>query len=220
MAYWTVIQVKIISPFKYYLILKSYLHSRYLLVKVEIEYTELSPVNAEVPQGSVLGRLPSANLTRNHYSDFCQRYRWNNDRQFSHCLTNYQPAYLQFNASSKIGEWKPRVLSWLASISPLKEKCVSWSTKTMYNFPKQKVGITKIYWLLRHKSHLTTSNKFLIYKATVKPIWTYRIQHLGMASTSNRNSGTYPVEDLAHDSGRTLVCAIYGYPKGSPNTNS
>jgi hypothetical protein len=29
-----------------------------------------------------------------------------------------------------------------------------------------------------------------------------------------------PIESLAHHSGRTLVCAEYGYPKGSPNTNS
>jgi hypothetical protein len=35
-----------------------------------------------------------------------------------------------------------------------------------------------------------------------------------------RYSGTFPVEDLAHDSGRNLVRAEYGYPKGSPNTNS
>jgi hypothetical protein len=32
----------------------------------------------------------------------------------------------------------------------------------------------------------------------------FRIQH--------RNFGTFPVEDLAHDSGRTLVRAEYGYP--------
>jgi hypothetical protein len=36
----------------------------------------------------------------------------------------------------------------------------------------------------------------------------------------HRNSITFPIESLAHDSGRTLVCAEYGYPKGSPNTNS
>jgi hypothetical protein len=36
----------------------------------------------------------------------------------------------------------------------------------------------------------------------------------------NRNSRTFPIESLALDSGRTLVCAEYGYPKGSPNTNS
>jgi hypothetical protein len=29
-----------------------------------------------------------------------------------------------------------------------------------------------------------------------------------------------PIENLANDSGRTLVCAECGYPKGSPNTNS
>jgi hypothetical protein len=34
------------------------------------------------------------------------------------------------------------------------------------------------------------------------------------------NSRTFPIESLVHDSGRTLVCTEYGYPKGSPNTNS
>jgi hypothetical protein len=36
----------------------------------------------------------------------------------------------------------------------------------------------------------------------------------------HRNSRTFPIESLAHDSGRTLVCAECSYPKGSPNTNS
>jgi hypothetical protein len=42
---------------KCFLILKSYLHSRHFLVKVETEYIELSSVNEGVPQGSVLGSL-------------------------------------------------------------------------------------------------------------------------------------------------------------------
>jgi hypothetical protein len=44
-------------PLNYFLILKSYLHSRHFLVKVEIEYIELPSVNAGVPQDSVLGSL-------------------------------------------------------------------------------------------------------------------------------------------------------------------
>jgi hypothetical protein len=90
-------------------------------------------------------------------------------------------------------------------------------------FAKQKqlgITLTKMYWLLGRRSKLSTSNKLLIYKTILKPIWTYGIQLWGTASTSNRNSRMFPIEIHAHDSGRTLVCAEYGYPKGSPNTNS
>jgi hypothetical protein len=42
-----------------------------------------------------------------------------------------------------------------------------------------------MYWLLGRKSKLCTSNKLLIYKTILKPIWTYGIQLWGTASTSN-----------------------------------
>jgi hypothetical protein len=42
-----------------------------------------------------------------------------------------------------------------------------------------------MYWLLGRKSKLSISNKLLIYKAILKPIWTYGIQLWGMTSNSN-----------------------------------
>jgi hypothetical protein len=55
-------------------------------------------------------------------------------------------------------------------------------------FAKRKqlgITITKMYWLLRRKSKLSTGNKLLIYKTILKPIWAYGIQLWGTASTSN-----------------------------------
>jgi hypothetical protein len=40
-------------------------------------------------------------------------------------------------------------------------------------------------WLLGRKSKLSTTNKLLLYKTILKPIWTYGIQLWGTASTSN-----------------------------------
>jgi hypothetical protein len=42
-----------------------------------------------------------------------------------------------------------------------------------------------MYWLLGRKSQLSLSNKLLLYKTILKPIWTYGIQLWSTASTSN-----------------------------------
>jgi hypothetical protein len=52
---------------------------------------------------------------------------------------------------------------------------------------RKQLGITliKMYWLLKHKSKLSTSNKLHIYRTILRPIWTYGMQLWGTASTSN-----------------------------------
>jgi hypothetical protein len=55
-------------------------------------------------------------------------------------------------------------------------------------FAKRKqlgIFLTKMYWLLGRKSKLSTNSKLLIYKAVLKPIWTYGIQLWGTTSNSN-----------------------------------
>jgi hypothetical protein len=45
--------------------------------------------------------------------------------------------------------------------------------------------LRKLYWIIGRKSQLSVENKLLLYKALLKPIWTYGIQLWGTASTSN-----------------------------------
>jgi hypothetical protein len=61
-------------PLNYFLVLKSYLHSRHFLVKVEIEYTKLSP--RQCPKPSIIPSIHCrpANLTIIYHSNLCRRY--------------------------------------------------------------------------------------------------------------------------------------------------
>lgn len=45
----------------------------------------------------------------------------------------------------------------------------------------------KLYWMMGRNSALTIDNKLLLYKAMLKPIWTYGIQLWGTTSASNRD---------------------------------
>jgi hypothetical protein len=59
------------------------------------------------------------------------------------------------------------------------DRRLTWSRKRLG------ITLTKMYWLLGRKSKRSTSNKLLIYKTILKPIWSYGIQLWGTASTSN-----------------------------------
>jgi hypothetical protein len=88
-------------------------------------------------------------------------------------------------------------------------------TETTRNHPHQNVLVTR------------TQVKTL-YNQQTSHIWNNTETNLDLRNTTlgygfhfqHRNSRTFPIESLANDSGRTLVCTKYGYTKGSPNTNS
>jgi hypothetical protein len=71
-----------------------------------------------------------------------------------------------------------------------------------------------LYWLLGR-------NKLLIYKTLLKTNLDLRNTTLGHGfHFHHRNPRMFSIKSFVHDSGRTLVCAEYGYQKGSPYTNS
>jgi hypothetical protein len=81
-------------------------------------------------------------------------------------------------------------------------------------FTKRKpLGLTlaKMYWLLGRSSRLSLHNKLLLYKAILKPIWTYGIQFWGTASTSN-------IEILERFQSKAL-CIIVDAPWYVPNNH-
>jgi hypothetical protein len=71
-------------------------------------------------------------------------------------------------------------------------------------FAKRKqlgLTLTKMYWLFGRKSLLSLSNKLLLHKTILKPIWTYGIQLWGTASTSN-------IEILEHFQSKALLLIV------------
>jgi hypothetical protein len=93
---------------------KSYLHSRYCLVKIETEYTELSPLNAGVHKRSVLGallyllytadQLTSPESTTATFADDTELVATDSDPAIApHKL---QTNYLQSKTGLRNGEWK------------------------------------------------------------------------------------------------------------------
>lgn len=70
-----------------------------------------------------------------------------------------------------LGIYLDRRLTWKKHI---------WTKRLQLN-----LKLNTLYWLLGQRSKLSLENKLLIYKAILKPIWTYGIQLWGTASKSN-----------------------------------
>jgi hypothetical protein len=65
------------------------------------------------------------------------------------------------------------------------DRRLTWHTHIFAKRKQLRISLTKIHWLLGRKSNLSTNNKLLIYKAILKPVWTYDIQIWGTTSNSN-----------------------------------
>jgi hypothetical protein len=66
------------------------------------------------------------------------------------------------------------------------DRRLTWKSHIEAKRKQIKLTFSKMYWLMGRKSQLFLANKVLLYKAIIKPIWTYGIQLWGSTSASNR----------------------------------
>jgi hypothetical protein len=64
-------------------------------------------------------------------------------------------------------------------------KKLNWKERIVTKRKHIDVITKKLIWLLGRKSPLNLENKILLYKAAIKPIWTYGIELWGCASKTN-----------------------------------
>lgn len=65
------------------------------------------------------------------------------------------------------------------------DKRLTWKQHIKAKREQLKIKTKKMYWLLGPKSQLNLTNKILLYKAILKPVWSYGLELWGTASNSN-----------------------------------
>jgi hypothetical protein len=65
------------------------------------------------------------------------------------------------------------------------DRRLTWRKRIFTKRKQLGMTLTEMHWLIGWKSKLSTRNKIFIYRATLKPLWTYEIQLWGTASTSS-----------------------------------
>ena len=65
------------------------------------------------------------------------------------------------------------------------DRKLTWKKHISEKTKQLKEKLRKFYWLMGRRSKLNIQNKITLYKAVIKPVWTYGIQLWGTASNSN-----------------------------------
>ena len=65
------------------------------------------------------------------------------------------------------------------------DRSLTWKPHIIAKKNQINLKIRQMHWLIGRTSQLTTENKVLLYKAILKPIWTYGVQLWGCAKPSN-----------------------------------
>lgn len=221
-------------PTPYFNLLHSYLRERMFKVKHHEAITNLFPIKAGVPQGSVLGsflyQLYTADLpiSRNvkmatFVDDTALMSTHINMNTASRELQNYLNEIEKWLTAwrMKVNETKSVHTTFTmkkktcpgVSLNSIKipqatevkylglhlDKRLTWKKHITVKSKQLKIQLSKMYWIIGRRSKLSLESKLLLYKAILKPIWTYGIQLWGATSNSN-------LEVLQRFQSKTLRC--------------
>ena len=213
-------KLKLKLPYQFFEILRSYLSERYFRIKLNDHISELHPIKAGVPQGSVLGpvlyTIYSADLPTDINTNTAT---FADDTVMIAC--DIDPEKASNKLQSHIDSFQQWLRKWRITANATKSVQVTYTLKRQtcppvtlngvqlqqsdcakylgihldkrltwqkHIFTKRKqlgLKLTSLNWLLGKSSNMSTENKLLVYKAILKPIWTYGIQLWGSASKSN-----------------------------------
>ena len=70
-------------------------------------------------------------------------------------------------------------------VSSILDQNIIWRNHISAKRKQLDLKLRNMYWIVGRKSQISLPNKLLVYKAILKPIWTYGIQLWGTASNSN-----------------------------------
>lgn len=90
------------------------------------------------------------------------------------------------------------------------DKGLTWKTHILNKRKQLGLKLSKYHWLLGRQSKLSLTNKLLIYKVVLKPIWTYGIQLWGTAAKSHLEI----IERFQSKVLRTITNAPWFIPNG------
>ena len=90
------------------------------------------------------------------------------------------------------------------------DKGLTWRKHNSTKRKQLGLKLRQMYWLLGRNSSLALDNKLLLYKAILKPVWTYGIQLCGTAS----NSDIEILQRFQNTVLRVLVNAPWYVPNG------
>jgi len=209
------LKLKLALPHPEYTLLRSYLTQRKFQVRHQEEYTQLYPIHAGVPQGSILGPILYTIFTADlpvteqtitaTYADDTAILASHEDpvvattklqthlhrpehwlHQWRMCANQSKSTQVTFTMRRVYLNGRPIPQQDTVKCLDLHlDRRLTWRTHIHAKGKELDLSFKRMCWIIGRRSELSLENKLLLYKTILNPIWTHGIPLWGTASHSN-----------------------------------